>query len=67
MCINLLGLFGCLKKRLKACYSQKGLWFKQRLIISLKFVNSKCDNFRFFIVRGQITIVIKKMKAFGKL
>ena len=36
----------------------------QRLIISLKFVNSKCDNFRFFIVRGQITI--KKMKAFGK-
>ena len=30
----------------------------QRLIISLKFVNSKCDNFRFFIVHGQITIVI---------
>ena len=27
----------------------------QRLIISLKFVNSKCDNFRFFIVHGQIT------------
>ena len=25
----------------------------QRLIISLKFVNSKCDNFWFFIVRGQ--------------
>ena len=25
----------------------------QRLIISLKFVNSKCDNFQFFIVRGQ--------------
>ena len=38
----------------------------QRLIISLKFVNLKCDNFRFFIVRGKITIVIKKMKAFGK-
>ena len=37
----------------------------QRLIISLK-VNSKCGNFRFFIVRRQITIVIKKMKAFGK-
>ena len=39
----------------------------QRLIISLKFVNSKCDNFRLFIARGQfiITIVIK-MKAFGK-
>ena len=37
----------------------------QRLIISLKFVNLKCDNFRFFIVHGQITIVIK-MKAFGK-
>ena len=38
----------------------------QRLIISLKFVNSKCGNFWFFIVRRQITIVIKKMKAFGK-
>ena len=25
----------------------------QRLIISLKFVNSKCDNFRFFILYGQ--------------
>ena len=24
----------------------------QRLIISLKFVNSKCDNFRFLIVHG---------------
>ena len=24
----------------------------QRLIISLKFVNSKCDNFLFFIVRA---------------
>ena len=38
----------------------------QRLIISLELVNSKCDNFRLFIVRGQVTIVIKKMKAFGK-
>ena len=38
----------------------------ERLIISLKFVNSKCDNFRFSIVFRQITIVIKKMKAFGK-
>ena len=38
----------------------------QRLIISLKFVNSKCGNFQFFIVRRQITIVIKKMKVFGK-
>ena len=38
----------------------------QRLIISVKFVNLKCDNFRFFVVCGQITIVIKKMKAFGK-
>ena len=38
----------------------------QRFIISLKFVNSNYGNFRFFIVRGQITIVIKKMKAFGK-
>ena len=38
----------------------------QRLIISLKFDNLKCDNFRFFIVRGQIITVIKKMKAFGK-
>ena len=38
----------------------------QRLIISLKFASSKCDNFRFFIVHGQIIIVIKKMKAFGK-
>ena len=37
----------------------------QRLIICLKFVNSKCDNFLFFIVHGLITIVIK-MKAFGK-
>ena len=37
----------------------------QGLIISLKFVNSKCDNFWFFIAHGQITIVIK-MKRFGK-
>ena len=27
----------------------------QRLIISLKVVNSKCGNFRLFIVRRQIT------------
>ena len=38
----------------------------QRLIICLKFVISKCDNFQFLVVRGQITIVIKKLKAFGK-
>ena len=35
----------------------------QRLIISLKFVNSKCVNFWFFIVRRQIASpVSRKLK-----
>ena len=41
----------------------------QRLTISSKFANSKCDHFRLFIVCGESLtnyyIVIKKMKAFG--
>ena len=38
-------LFWLYKERLKACYSQKKLWFMQILITFLKFVNTKCDNF----------------------
>ena len=40
----------------------------QRLITSLKFVNSKCDNVRFYCawMVTQKLLVIKKMKAFGK-
>ena len=39
----------------------------QRLIISLKFVNSKCDNFRFFIVHGQITSYSDKDESIWKI
>ena len=55
------------KKRLVACYSL--LWFMQRLIISLQFVNTKCHNFHFICLRGWaltniiIILLIKKMKV----
>ena len=61
MCINLLGLFWLSEEKVK------GLLQLERVMVYAKaYYFFKCDNFLFFIVRGQITIVIKKMKGFGK-
>ena len=63
----LLGVFLVVPKRLRLDTIRKGYGLYW-LITSLKFVNTKRDNFHLFIVRGRVITnhVIKKMKALGK-
>ena len=67
MCFYLLDVFLVVTKRLRLYTIKKGYGL-HGLITSLKFANTKCDNFHLFIVRGRVITnhVIKKIKALGK-
>ena len=52
MCFYLLGVFLVVTKRLRLDTIRKGYGL-HKLITSLKFVNTKCDNLHLFTVLGR--------------